>query len=140
MTRAWRFLAVAALLIVSPYSLGASPPPSDAAFREGWSLLSEEKYAEARAAFRKVPPADYDLGDYVLFFTGLSLAREGNRGEAATVLDNLVKTFPRSPLVPYLSHALSYAAAVDNDLPAAKAYYESSRGKVNGNGYSAEEG
>jgi soluble lytic murein transglycosylase-like protein len=140
MTRAWRFLAVAALLIVSPYSLGASPPPSDVAFREGWSLLSEEKYAEARAAFRKVPPADYDLGDYVLFFTGLSLAREGNRGEAATVLDNLVKTFPRSPLVPYLSHALSYAAAVDNDFPAAKAYYESSRGKVNGNGYSAEEG
>ena len=138
-TRAWQFLAAAALLVFLPHSLGATPPPSDAAFREGWSLLSEEKYPEARAALRKVAPGDYDLGDYVLYFTGISLAREGNRGEAATVLDNLVKTFPRSPLVPFLSHALAYAAAVDNDLPAAKGYYESSRGKVNGNGYRAEE-
>src|SRR5512134_2090647 len=139
-TRAWRFLAAAALLVFSPHSLGASPPTSDAAFREGWSLLSEEKYAEARAALRNVPPADYDLGDYVLYFTGLSLAREGNRGEAATVLDNLARTFPRSPLIPFLSHALAYAAAVDNDLPSARAYYEFSRGTVNGNGYKAEEG
>src|SRR5512134_171878 len=139
-TRAWRFLAAAALLVFSPHSLGAYPPPSDAAFREGWSLLSEEKYAQARAAFRHVPPAAYDLGDYVLYFTGLTLAREGNRGEAATVLDNLARTFPRSPLIPFLSHALAYAAAVDNDLPSARAYYEFSRGKVNGNGYKAEEG
>ena len=139
-TRVWRFLMVAALLSFPSFSHGASLPPSDAAFREGWSLLSEEKYTEARAALRNIPPADYDLGDYVLYFTGLSLAREGNRGEGAAVLDNLVKTFPHSPLAPYLSHALAYAAAVDNDLPAAKIYYESSHGKVAGNGYKAEEG
>ena len=139
MTRAWPFLVIAVLALFPPQSLGASSPSADAAFREGWSLLSEEKYPEARRAFRKIQPADYDLGDYVLFFTGLSLAREGNRGEASPVLDNLIVAFPRSPLVPYLSHALAYAAAVDNDLPAAKAYHASSRGKVNGNGYKAEE-
>ena len=139
-TRAWPFLAIAALALCFPHSLGASTPSSDAAFREGWSLLSEEKYPAARAALRKISPADYDLGDYVLYFTGLSLAKEGNRAEAAPVLDNLVHVFPRSPLVPYLAHALAYAAAVDNDLPAAKAYHETSRGKVNGNGYKAEEG
>ncbi|HSL91970.1 MAG TPA: tetratricopeptide repeat protein, partial [Candidatus Limnocylindrales bacterium] len=140
MIRVWQFLAVAVLLFTSLPSLGASLPASDVSFREGWSLLSEEKYGEARAALRKIAPADYDLGDYVLYFTGLSLAREGNRSEAASILDNLVQTFPRSPLVAYLSHALAYAAAVDNDLPAAKAYHESSRGMVNGNGYKAEEG
>jgi TolA-binding protein len=134
-----RFLAVVTLLLSSPYSLAASLPSSDAAFREGWSLLSEEKYAEARAALRKIAPADYDLGDYVLYFTGLSLAREGSRGDAAASLDNLVATFPRSPLVPYLSHALAYAAAVDNDLAAAKGYHHSSRGQLAGNGYKAEE-
>jgi len=137
-TRDWRFLVVAALLLLPSFSLGASP--YDTAFRDGWSLLSEERYTEARAALRNIPPADYDLGDYALYFTGLSFAKEGNRGEAAAVLDNLVNTFPRSPLVPYLSHALAYAAAVDNDLPAARAYYETSRGQVTGNGYKAEEG
>src|SRR5512134_926264 len=139
-TRAWPFLAIAALALFCPRAPGASPPPFDAAFQEGWSLLSEEKYPETRAALRKIPPADYDLGDYVLYFTGLSLAREGKRGEAAPVLDNLARTFPRSPLVPYLAHSLSYAAAVDNDVAAAKVYHQASRGKVNGNGYKAEEG
>jgi soluble lytic murein transglycosylase-like protein len=139
-TRALRFLVVAALLLSPSVSPGASLSSFDTAFREGWSHLSEEKYPEARSALRIIPPADYDLGDYVLYFTGLSLAREGNRGEAAAILDNLVRAFPLSPLVPYLSHALAYAAAVDNDLPAAKGYYESSREKVTGNGYKAEEG
>jgi soluble lytic murein transglycosylase len=138
-TRALRILAVVALL--SPASASpASPQPSfDAAFRKGWTLLSEEKYAEARTALREIPPADYDLGDYVLYFTGLSLARERNRGEAAATLDNLVGSFPGSPLVPYLSHAIAYAAAVDNDLAAAKRYHDVSRGKLAGNGYKAEE-
>jgi soluble lytic murein transglycosylase len=135
-----RFLAVVTLLLSSSYSLGASLSSSDAAFREGWSLLTEERYPEARAALRKIPPADYDLGDYALYFSGLSLAREGNRSEAAAVLDNLVAIFPRSPLVPYLAHALAYAAAIDNDLPAARTYREISGGKVTGNGYRAEEG
>lgn len=140
MARTWRFLAVIALLLSASAAAAASPPSSDAAFREGWSLLSEEKFAEARAALRKVPPAGYDLGDYVLYFTGLSFAREGNRGEAAAFLDNLVHAFPHSPLGPYLSHALAYAAAVDNDLPAAREYFEFSQGKGNGNGYKAERG
>lgn len=140
MTRAWRFPAVVVALILSlPLSIVASTSPYDAAFREGWSLLYEEKYPEARTALRKIPAAEFDLGDYVVYFTGLSLAREGNRGDAAAALDNLFASFPGSPLVPYLSHAIAYAAAVDNDLAAASAYYGFSRGKLAGNGYKAEE-
>jgi len=134
------FLVLAVLLCVSRPSLGASPSSSDAAFRKGWDLLVEEKHAEARETFSRISSAEYDLGDYVLYFTGLSLAREGIRGKAAAVQDNLVNSFPRSPLVPYLAHALAYAAAVDNDLPAAKAWFEASRGKVSGNGRKSEEG
>ncbi len=133
-------LVLAVLLFSSRPSLGAPPASADAAFREGWNLLVEEKYAKARELFQKISPPEYDLGDYVLYFTGLSLAREGSRAGAATVLDNLAKTFPRSPLVPYLAHALAYSAAVDNDLHAAKSWYEASRGRVTGNGYKAEEG
>lgn len=135
-----RYTVAGCLLLLLPsLSPGASLPPPDAALRNGWSLLSEEKYPEARAALGSVPPPAYDLGDYILYFTGLCLAREGSRHEAAAVLDNLAGTFPRSPLIPYLAHAIAYAAAVDNDLPAAGAYHEASRGKVHGNGYQAEE-
>lgn len=134
------FLPLAILLSASRPSLGASPSPSDAVFRKGWDLLVDEKYAEARETFRGISPGEYDLGDYVLYFTGLSLVREGNRPGAAAVQDNLAKSFARSPLLPYLAHALAYAAAVDNDLPAAKAWFETSRGKVSGNGRKAEEG
>lgn len=134
------FLVLAVMLFASRPSLGASPSPPDAAFREGWNLLVEEKYAAAREMFRGISPAEYDLGDYVLYFTGLSFARERSRGEAAAVHDNLSKSFPRSPLIPYLAHALAYAAAIDNDLPAAKSWYEVSKGKVTGNGTRAEEG
>ena len=132
-------ISVVLLLLFLPHIVAASSS-FDAAFREGWDLLSEDKYPEARASFRKIPPAEYDLGDYVLYFTGISMAREGLRGEAASVLDNLSKTFPSSPLLPYLSHSLAYAAVLDNDLPAARVYFESSRRKVTGNGYKAEEG
>ncbi|HZW36920.1 MAG TPA: hypothetical protein VFF01_08250, partial [Candidatus Deferrimicrobiaceae bacterium] len=135
-----RYTIVGGLLLLSPsFSLGASLSAPDAALHKGWSLLSEERYPEARAALGSVATAGYDLGDYILYFTGLCLAREGSRLEAAAVLDNLTGAFPRSPLIPYLAHALAYAAAVDNDLPAAGAYYEASRGKVHGNGYKAEE-
>ncbi|MBI5419899.1 MAG: transglycosylase SLT domain-containing protein [Deltaproteobacteria bacterium] len=134
MIRVWRYPVLAILLLLSSQSYGAALSSSDAAFREGWSHLIEEDYARARAAFERISSDSYDLGDYVLYFTGLSLAREGNRGEAAALHETLQKVFPQSPLVPHLSHALAYAAAVDNDLPAARAYYESSRGRVNGNG------
>jgi len=127
------------LLLLPSLSLGASLSPPDAALRRAWSLLSEERYPEARAALRAVTSPEYDLGDYVLYFTGFCLARERNRPEAAAVLDNLAGTFPRSPLIPFLAHALAYAAAVDNDLPAAATYYEASRGKGPGNGYKSEE-
>lgn len=132
-------LTLAVLFLVPPLPVAAAPS-FDAAFLKGWNLLSEEKYAEARASFRDIAPAEYDLGDYVLYFTGLSLAREGLRGEAAPVFDNLSNAFPSSPLLPYLSHALAYASAVDNDLPVARAHFEYSHGKVAGNGRKAEEG
>ena len=147
LTRKCRFVARALhAALVLPVLFLASPcpvyaaSPFDAAFLKGWSLLSEERYPEAGKSFLSIAPAEYDLGDYALYFAGLSLSREGLRAEAASVSDNLSKAFPSSPLIPYLAHALAYAAVLDNDLPAARGYLEISRGKVTGNGYKAEEG
>jgi len=36
----------------------------------GVSLLQKERYAEARAVFATIPPVEYDLGDYVVYFGG----------------------------------------------------------------------
>ncbi|MBS1245007.1 MAG: hypothetical protein H6R41_1544, partial [Deltaproteobacteria bacterium] len=58
----------------------------DDAFREGWSLLQKERYADARAIFAQIPPLEYDLGDYVVYFRGEAAAREGNRAEAGESL------------------------------------------------------
>jgi soluble lytic murein transglycosylase len=135
--RCKKLLLVALLVLVYPrISVSALP---DAAFREGWNHLNEEKYADARKALRSIDPARYDLGDYALYFTGLSYAKEGRREEAASVYENLSKTFPASPLLPYLAQALSYAAAVENDLPAARKYYDASRGQVIGASRKSEE-
>jgi len=112
----------------------------DAAFREGWSLLEKERYAEARAAFAKIPPEAYDLGDYVVFFSGMAAAREGKRAEAEERLQTFREKFPASPLLPYLHHEVAFAAALDNDLPAARASLSVSRGAVMGNGRKSEEG
>ena len=112
----------------------------DAAFREGWSLLQKERYAEARAVFAKIPPLEYDLGDYVVAFGGEAAAREGKRTEAGESLRLLGGTFPNSPLLPYLHHEIAYAAALDNDLPAARESISVSRGAVKGNGRKSEEG
>jgi soluble lytic murein transglycosylase-like protein len=115
-------------------------PAHDNAFRSGWSLLEKEQYAEARAAFGAIPPQEYDLGDYVVFFGGMAAAREGDRKAASEAAETLEGRFPGSPLVPYLAHEIAFAAALDNDLPAARKALALSLGKVEGNGRKAEEG
>ena len=133
---------ILAFLVLCPnFAIASSSGQGyDAAFREGWSLLEREKFSEARAAFGKIPPAAYDLGDYVLYFTGMSAARQGKRTDAGEAARVLSETFPGSPLIPYMQHELAFVAAVDNDLPAAREAYVASRGKVTGNGRKAEEG
>jgi hypothetical protein len=137
-----RLLWILAILALCPkFAIASSAAGGhDAAFREGWSLLQKERYAEARAVFAKIPPLEYDLGDYVVYFGGEAAARGGKRTEAGESLRLLEEKFPGSPLIPYMQHDLAFAAAVDNDLPAAREAYGVSRGKVTGNGRKAEEG
>jgi tetratricopeptide (TPR) repeat protein len=137
-----RFLWIFAFLVLFP---GRGIASSDAqghddAFREGWSLLQKERYAEARAIFAKIPPLEYDLGDYVVYFRGEAAAREGNRAEAGESLRVMEEKFPGSPLLPYLRHEVAYAAALDNDLSSARESISMSRGAVKGNGRKSEEG
>ena len=94
---------------------------------------AEGTVAEARAAFAKVPPLEYDLGDYVAYFVGEAAAREGKRTEAVECRLRLLKEmFPGSPLLPYLFHDVAYAAALDNDVAASREAFSLSRGKVVG--------
>ena len=129
-----RLIWIFAFLSLCPQFAVASGsvPGYDAAFREGWSLLQKERYAEARAAFATIPPHEYDLGDYVVYFGGEAAAREGKRTEAGESLLLLEGAFPDSPLLPYLHHEIAYAAALDNDLPAARESLSASRGAVKG--------
>jgi len=138
----FRFLWILAFLFLYPNFAVASPsvPDNDAAFRDGWSLLQKERYAEARAAFASIPPLEYDLGDYVVYFGGEAAAREGMRTEAAESLRMLEEKFPASPLLPYLRHDVAYAAALDNDVAASREAFRLSRGKVSGSRRKAEEG
>jgi len=137
----WNRLATLLLLfILAPFAHTASASSQDNTFRAGWSLLSEEKFAEAREALGEISPGEYDLGDYVLYFTGLALAREGKPAEAAKTLDGLTSAFPQSPLIPYLAHELAFAAAKAGDIPSARKYFRSSRGKVTGDRRTAAEG
>ncbi len=133
----WWFLL---LTLCAPGAHGVAGPGYDDAFRAGWSLLDKDQYADARAEFAKIPPREYDLGDYVLYFGGVAAARGGDRAGAIEAAARLEGEFPASPLVPYLEHEIAYAAAVDNDLPAAGNAFAASRGKVIGNGRKAEEG
>jgi len=112
----------------------------DAAFREGWSLLQKERYAEASAALGGIPPSEFDLGDYVVYFRGMAAARVGKRADAGESLGMLKEKFPDSPLLPYLQHEVAYAAALDNDAAAARDAFGLSRGKVGGSRRKAEEG
>jgi soluble lytic murein transglycosylase-like protein len=118
---------------------GGSATAYDNAFRAGWSLLEKEQYAEARAEFGRISPPEYDLGDYAVFFAGTAAAREGDRKAASDAAEALGGKYPASPLVPYLAHEIAFAAALDNDLPAARKALAVSRGKVAGNGRKAEE-
>ena len=137
-----RLMWILAFLALCPDPGIASTSASghDAAFREGWSLLQKERYEEARAEFAKIPPHEYDLGDYVVYFGGEAAARGGKRTEAAESLRLLKEKFPGSPLLPYLRHDLAYAAALDNDVAAAREAFGLSRGKVSGSRRKAEEG
>jgi tetratricopeptide (TPR) repeat protein len=137
-----RFLRILVLLALCPNIAIASASASghDDAFREGWSLLQRERYAEARAVFAKIPPLEYDLGDYAVYFGGEAAAREGKRAEAGESLRLLEEKFPGSPLLPYLRHDLAWAAALDNDVAAAREAFGFSRGKVSGSRRKAEEG
>ena len=127
-----------------PDHFARSPPPPrrghDAAFREGWSLLQKERYAEASEALAGIPPAEFDLGDYVVYFRGKAAARVGKRTEAGELLRILGEKFSDSPLLPYLLHEVAYAAALDNDAAAAREAFGLSRGKVSGSRRKAEEG
>ncbi len=120
-------------------SIASTAQMHDNTFREGWSLLQKERYAEARAAFGKIPPAEYDLGDYLAYFAGVAAAREGKRAEAAESLRTIEEKFADSPLLPYLRHEVAYAAALDNDVAGARKASESSRGKVAGGDRKSEE-
>jgi soluble lytic murein transglycosylase len=124
----------------APSAARSRPNGHDQAFREGWNLLDHERYAEAYAAFSKIPPAEHDLGDYVLFFSGMAAARGKMRVEASEAMNRLEAQYPRSPLIPYMRHEAGYAAALDNDLPLARAALDVSRGRVTGNGRKSEEG
>jgi soluble lytic murein transglycosylase-like protein len=114
--------------------------PEDQALREGWKLLSAEKYPLARDKFRKIDPAGYDLGDYVVCFTGLAWVREGKMAEGAAAWDNLTASFPRSPLAPMLAVELSWLAARSDNLALARRWYTVGRGGAIGAGRRAEEG
>jgi len=134
------------LCLLSPLALlprvatAAEIPSHDAAFREGWSLLEKERYAEARAAFARIPPGEYDLGDYVVYLEGVAAARLRQRAEASGAMAQLNRLYPQSPLIPYLHHEIAFAAALDNDMPAAREALAVSRGKVAGNARKSEEG
>lgn len=136
-----RLLAVVGLLLVLPGAARADGFSfADNALRQGWSLLTQKRFAEAEEAFGRISPDTYDLGDYVLYFTGVARVRAGEIGEGAGILERLAVSFPGSPLYPYLAHELAFAAAKAGDLPSARTYFAISRGNVRGNGRKAAEG
>ena len=142
MRKRLRFIWMLAFLALCPdFALASSVAGGhDAAFREGWSLLQKDRYAEASAALGGIPPSEFDLGDYVVYFRGMAAARTGNRTEAVELLRILGENFSDSPLHPYLRHEVAYAAALDNDAAAARDAFGLSRGRVGGSRRKAEEG
>ncbi len=133
-------LLAAALFLSAAPAPAAKLPPPDTLFKEGWGLLVDEKFADARAKFERIDPAAFDLADYVLYFRGVCLAGEGDVAGGAAVLESMEKSSAGSPLVPYLAHELAYAAVKEDDLAAARKFFEKSRGAVAGNGRRAESG
>ena len=116
--------------------ISRSPPPPrrDTTPRSGRGGPSCRRNGTRRPAppSRRSLPQEYDLGDYVVYFGGEAAAREGKRTEAAESLRLLEEKFPGSPLLPYLRHDVAYAAALDNDVAAAREAFGLSRGKVSG--------
>lgn len=130
---------LAACLLLPVPAAGAPPSGADAALRQAYDLLSADQPAAVRRALKGIDPKGYDLGDYVLYFSGLSYARENDREGTARALEDLSAAFPESPLVAYLSLEAAYLAAKDSDLPAARRFLAAARGKVSGNGRRSEE-
>ncbi|MBP2684268.1 MAG: hypothetical protein H6Q79_2307, partial [Deltaproteobacteria bacterium] len=142
MTRVRAFLIGVTIVLLSLGADALSAPPNahDKTFREGWDHLDHERFAEAGAAFGKIPPGEYDLGDYVVYFSGMAAARGKKRVEASEFMNRLERQYTLSPLVPYLRHEIGYAAALDNDLRLAAAALSVSRGSVTGGNRKSEEG
>lgn len=128
------------LIALSPVVHAESGSLADNTFRAGWTLLSEERFAEAGETFENISPGAYDLGDYVLYFTGVALSREEKPQEAASTLAQLLISFPESPLVPYMRHEMAFAAAKRDDISSARIYFRQSRGKISGSERKAAEG
>lgn len=112
---------------------------ADALFREGYGFLLEEEFEAARASFAKVSPESYDLGDYVVYFTGLSHAREKKRAEAESSYSLLEKKFSASPLIPYLAHEIALLFASTDDMQGVTSNLARSRGLVTGPDRKSEE-
>jgi soluble lytic murein transglycosylase len=136
------FLITSAVLLLALCGPAHPAPPNvhDNAFREGWAHLDHERFAEAGAAFARIPHREYDLGDYVLYFSGMAAARGKKRVEASEFMNLLEAQYPGSPLIPYMRHEIGYAAALDNDLRLARAALDVSRGRVSGGNRKSEEG
>lgn len=139
--RALSLLISATVLLLSLGTAAhpAAPNAHDNAFREGWGHLDHERFAEAGAAFAKIPHREHDLGDYVLYFSGMAAARAKKRPEASEYMNLLEARYPGSPLIPYMRHEIGYAAALDNDLRLAGAGLSVSRGAVSGGNRKSEE-
>jgi len=142
LTRACALLILVAIVLLMPGAAAfpAAPNAYDKTFREGWDHLDHERFAEAGEAFGKIPPGEYDLGDYVLYFSGMAAARGKKRVEASEFMARLERQYTVSPLVPYLRHEIGYAAVLDNDLRLAAAALSVSRGSVSGGNRKSEEG
>ncbi|MCL1925696.1 MAG: lytic transglycosylase domain-containing protein [Syntrophorhabdaceae bacterium] len=111
----------------------------DMAFREGWNFLASERFEEAEAVFAGIPPKEHDLGDYVLYFHGMSMTRNRKHIEAVGVMTRLEQQYQGSPMIPYIRHEIGYAAALDNDLLLVRAGLSVSKGKVTGSERKSEE-
>src|SRR5512143_2525396 len=100
-------LLLAMAFLLCPAPIPAAPPSPDEAISRGWRLLDEGKPSEARRALEGTSPSGYDLGDYLVYFRGLSMAGEGDLAGAAAAEAALKAGWPDSPLVPCLAHELA---------------------------------
>lgn len=142
MKRAFALLVSSTVLLLAlgTAAYPAAPNAYDKDFREGWAHLDNGRFAEAAAAFARIPHGEYDLGDYVQYFSGMAAARGKKRVEASEHMNLLEARYPGSPLIPYMRHEIGFAAALDNDLRLARAALDVSGERVSGGGRKSEEG